>query len=54
MSSSGYKITSNKDVTVVSFTGKIDKDSKVMMEVCRNQVIKERPSLVVIYFKEIE
>lgn len=54
MSSFGYKITSKKDVTVVSFTGKIDKDSKSLIDACRNQVFKERPSLVVIYFKDIE
>ena len=54
MNGFSFKITSKKDVTVVSFTGKIDKDSKAMIEECRKQVIAVRPSLVVIYFKEIK
>src|SRR5690349_547268 len=48
-----YKITSKNGVSVVTFKGKLSKETKDQLETCRQEIVSDKSNLVIFYFKEV-
>lgn len=48
-----YKIISQNNVTIITFSGKITKESKEQLITCRELLTTEKSSTVILYFKDI-
>ncbi|HXH76152.1 MAG TPA: STAS domain-containing protein [Bacteriovoracaceae bacterium] len=49
-----FKITTNKVVTVVTFQGRITKESVERLEKCRGDIGPMNSKLFIIYFKDVQ
>jgi anti-anti-sigma regulatory factor len=48
-----YKITSKNNVTIVNFSGKINKESKPQLQACREELVSHTSSMVIFYCKDV-
>lgn len=48
-----YKIVIQNDVMVVTFAGKMDRQSLQSIEACRKDILNDSPSLIILYFKDV-
>lgn len=48
-----YKITSKNGVSIVTFKGKLTKETKDHLESCRQEISTDTSTLVIFYFKEV-
>ncbi|MBA2403677.1 MAG: STAS domain-containing protein [Bdellovibrionales bacterium] len=48
-----YKIITQNNVTIISFSGKISKESKEQLETCRQEIISDSSQTVILYLKDV-
>lgn len=48
-----YRITSKHNVSVITFIGKISKESRDQLETCRQEMLEDKSKMVIIYFKDV-
>jgi len=48
-----YKLISKNDVTIISFSGHINKDCKDLLETCRQEIISDSAKMIVLYFEDV-
>lgn len=48
-----YKITTKNNVTIVTFSGKINMESKSQLQACREELFSEQAQLVIFYCKDV-
>lgn len=48
-----YKITSKNGVSIVTFKGKICRETRDQLESCRQEIMSDSSSFVIFYFKEV-